>query len=99
MVLTCNILIGVSICIFIYNIWVYKRNYEFINRDEMGSSLTFNFGYVLAIIPLFVSLLLYPNLKWWWSVVALSTILYMPFFLKPIIHNILHFFRLVDKKS
>ena len=99
MIIICNILIGISISIFLYNIWAYKKNNEFINRDEMGSSITFNFGYAMAIIPLFVSLLLYPNLKWWWGLVALSTIFYMPFLLKPIIHNILKVFKFVDKTN
>ena len=99
MVIICNILIGVSISIFLYNIWVYKKNTEFVNRDEMGSSINFNLGYAIAIIPLFISLLLYPNLKWWWSLVALSTIFYTPFLLKSIIHNILKVFKLVDKQN
>ena len=68
-------------------------------RDEMGSSSAFNFGYAIAIIPLFLSMLLYPNLNWWWGLVILSTIFYLPFLLKPIIHDILKIFNLVDKKN
>jgi len=97
MIITCKILIGISISVFLYNIWAYERNTEFVNRDEMGSSISFNFGYAIAIIPLFISLLLYPHLEWWWSLVALSTIFYMPFLIKPTIHKILKVFKLVDK--
>ncbi|MCK5707521.1 MAG: hypothetical protein KAI43_07685 [Candidatus Aureabacteria bacterium] len=95
----CNILIGVSVVIFLYNIWLYRKNAEFEMRDEMGLSINFNLGYALAIIPLFISLLLYPNLKWWWSFIALSTIFYAPLLLKPIIHKLLKILKLVDKQN
>ena len=99
MIIICNFLILISSSIFLYNIWAYKKNAEFINRDEMGLSTTFGFGYAIAIVPLFISLLIYPNLKWWWSMIALSTIFYLPFLLKPVVHNILKVFKLVDKPN
>ena len=99
MVHFCDILIGISIAIFINNIWVYLHNAEYEMRDEMGTSIVFNNGYAVSMVPLTISVLLYPNIDWRWSLIVFSTVFFMPLILRPIVHNIFKAFKLVDKQN
>jgi len=99
MIYLCYILIGISIVIFIGNIWIYQQNAEFKWRDEMGLGMTFSAGYALSVIPLAVSLFLHPQISWWWGLIALSTIFYGHLILRPPVHLLLKCFGLVDKEK
>ena len=99
MILLCNLLMGISLGLFLYAIWVYQKNAEYEFRDEMGLAINFNHGYGLTMIVLTIALVLHPNIKWWWGLVAFTSILYAPFILRPLIHNLLKLFKLVDRPN
>lgn len=91
------ILIFISIAILIHNFWMYAVNVKKRHHDEMGAGMNFGIGYILAILPLFLALFVHPEIKWWWGVMALSSIIYGPPILRPVLHLVLKKLGLADR--
>ena len=97
MALIAYVLILVFAGITVFNCWMYQKNVAYEFHDEMGAPINFNFGYGLSMIPLAAAAVIHPSVPWWVSLVILSTVLYIPFVFRRVLHAALRRLNLADR--